>query len=186
MIIIQIAAAWFLADFLTGAIHWFEDRYMDHVSLNFLDSIAKENDLHHRKPTAMLLSTGWTNMRSAAAVGWPLAAILFWLSYPPIVWLVPFFASFGNLVHRWGHTPKSQLPRWIRGLQEFGIFISQDHHDAHHRSMAKLIPKYIAGYKFCPMTDWVNPIVDGIGFWRACEWLLARLGLRMTFEKMPF
>lgn len=184
MLFFQIVAAWFAADLLTGAVHWFEDRYLDHGTLNFLASVAEENDLHHRKPTAMILSTGWTNMKSAAAVGWPLAFALWWHGAAPFVWLVPFFASFGNLVHRFAHMPRKQVPRWIRGLQEFGIFISFEHHDLHHRSMKQLIPKHLAGYKFCPMTDWVNPIVDRIGLWHAIEHALSRLGLRTTKQKL--
>ena len=180
MFLVQVLAAWLLADWLTGAVHWFEDRYLAGMSLNFLDSVAKENDLHHRKPTAMLQSTGWTNMKSAAAAGWPLAALLWYLGCPIVVWLVPFFASFGNLVHRFAHTPTRQLPRWIRGLQEFGIFISHSHHDAHHRSMEKLIPKHLARKKYCPMTDWVNPLLDRLQFWTLCEQTLALFGLRTT------
>ena len=172
-----------LADLLTGFVHWFEDRYMSSHSLNFLNSIAEENDLHHRKPTAMLVNNGWVNMRSAAAVGWPLALLLFALGAPTIVWLTIFFSTFGNLVHRFAHTPRQQLPRWIRGLQEFGLFISHDHHDAHHRSMKRLIPKHEAGYKFCPMTDWVNPIVDGLRFWYVLEWCFARFGLKTTVAR---
>lgn len=182
MLFVQILIAWLLADWLTGAVHWFEDRYMDSFSLNFLNSLAEENDLHHRQPTAMILSTGWVNMRSAAAIGWPLAALLWWCGMPLIVWLVPFFASFGNLVHRWSHTPKRQLPRWIRGMQEFGLFISHEHHDAHHRSMKRLIPKHLAGYKFCPMTDWMNPLLDGLRFWFVVEYLFEAIGVK-TIEK---
>jgi len=184
LLLFQILIAWLLADWLTGAVHWFEDRYMDKLSLNFLDSIAKENDLHHKKPTAMLMSSGWTNMKSAAAVGWPVAFLLWAIGAPLWVWLVPFFASFGNLVHRWGHTPREHLPRWIRGMQEFGLFISQHHHDLHHRSMKQLVPKHLAGYKFCPMSDLMNPILDATRFWFACEWVLERFGLVPTYKKL--
>lgn len=180
---LQILIAWLLADFLTGVVHWFEDRYMDKYSLNFLNSLAEENDLHHRKPTAMTLNSGWTNMRSAAAIGWPLAAILWLIGCPLWIWLIPFFASFGNLVHRWAHMPKHRLPSWIRLMQRIGLFISYQHHDLHHRSMRQLIPKHLAGYKFCPMTNWVNPILDAVRFWHGLEWTLARFGLLTTIRK---
>jgi ubiquitin-conjugating enzyme E2 variant len=183
MIFFNVLAAWLLADFLTGIVHWFEDRYMDSFSLNLLDSLAKENDLHHKQPTAMTLSTGWTNMKSAAFVGWPVAVLLGLIGMPTVVWLVPFFASFGNLVHRWSHIPKRKLPRWIRAMQEIGLFISQAHHDAHHRSMKRLIPKHLAGFKFCAMTDWVNPVLDAIRFWHWCERGLAAAGLPTTQSK---
>lgn len=184
MIVFQIFIAWFLADFLTGLVHWFEDKYLDETqTLNFLASTAEENDLHHRKPTAMVASTPWTNMKSAAAIGWPLAAVLWIFGLPMWVWLVPFFASFGNLVHRWSHMPARHLPSWIRFMQATGIFISRDHHDAHHRSMKQLIPKHLAGYKFCPMTNWVNPILDTMKFWSALERVLGWCGLKTTRDR---
>lgn len=186
LIATTILPAWLLADFLTGFVHWFEDRYMNMHSLNFLQSIADDNDEHHRKPTAMLQSSGWVNMQSGAAVGWPVAFVLWMIGMPTIVWLVPFFAAFGNLVHRWSHTPRRQLPRWIRMMQESGLFISHEHHDRHHRSMKRLIPKHIAGYKFCPMTDWVNPVVDGLGVWKVLERFFRLFGLVPTIERESF
>lgn len=185
ILLLQILAAWLIADFITGLVHWFEDKYMDKSSLSFLNALAKENDLHHRKPTAMLLKSGWTNMKSSAAIGWPLAFVCWLIGMPLVVWLAIFFATFGNLIHRFAHMPKRDLPRWIRGLQEFGLFISQEHHDSHHRSMRKLIPKQIAGYKFCPMTDWVNPVLDGVGFWRTLERILNFLGMKTISDSQP-
>lgn len=185
LLLLKILIAWLLADFITGVVHWFEDRYMDSYSLNFLDSIAKDNDLHHRKPTAMLLSSGWTNMKSAAAFAWPLAALLWLFGAPLLVWLPLFFAAFGNLIHRWSHVPKKKHPRWIRGMQEFGLFISQQSHEQHHRSMKQLIPKHLAGYKFCGMTDWLNPVLDSFGFWTALEVaMLKTFGIQTTFDKL--
>ena len=182
-ITVQILLAWLLADILTGAVHWFEDTYMDSFSLNFLNSIAEENDLHHRKPTAMLLSSGFTNIRSAVAVGWPLAFILWWYSFPIVVWLIPFFSSFGNLIHRWAHKPKKQLPFWIKAIQKTGLFISHEHHQKHHASMGDLIPKHLARKKFCPMTNWLNPWLDLIHFWDILEFMISMFGLHPTRKK---
>ncbi|WP_149496206.1 fatty acid desaturase CarF family protein [Roseiconus lacunae] len=165
MIWIQILAAWLLADFITGVFHWFEDRYLDDTqSLEFARGLATDNQLHHERPTAMLLSTHWQNMRSAAIVAWPLAMLAWSMGAPVWFWLGLAFAAFGNLVHRFAHEPRRKLPRWIRGLQEFGLFISREHHDSHHREMGRLIPKSRAAIAYCPMTDWVNPLLDRVQF----------------------
>lgn len=177
--ILKILVAWLLADLLTGIFHWFEDQYLDgNCRFKFVNSLARENELHHAKPTAMLTSPAWLNMRDAVVVCWPAALILWLLGAPWIVWLVLFFAGFGNLIHRFAHTPKRQLPRWIRGCQEFGLFISPDHHDDHHRAMDRLVPKKDAWKAYCPMTDWVNPVLDRIRFWGILESLLARVGIK--------
>ena len=177
-----ILSCWLLADFLTGLFHWFEDGFLHGSSIGFLGSIAADNELHHDKPTAMTLSTGWVNMRASAIVAWPLALASWRLGAPMLVWLTLFFASFGNLVHRWSHIPKRQLPFWIRAMQKTGLFISHEHHDAHHRSMKRLIPKHLAGYKFCPMTNWMNPILDKMKFWDGLEWAFISVGFKRASQ----
>lgn len=182
-ILFQLLIAWLLADFITGLVHWFEDKYLEKdKTLNFLSSIAEDNDLHHRKPTAMIQNSGWTNMKSGFVVGTPVAIILWFIGAPLWLWLACFFSGFGNLVHRWSHTPKKQLNSFIRFMQYTGLFISHEHHDSHHRSMAKLIPKHLSGYRFCPMTNWVNPVLDYIDFWKKLEVLLSSFGLKTIEE----
>jgi ubiquitin-conjugating enzyme E2 variant len=182
---VQVLIAWLLADLVTGAVHWFEDKYLDPTqTLNFLTSVAADNDLHHRRPTAMTLSSGWDNMKSGAAVAWPVALVLWLCGAPLWLWLAAFFAGFGNLIHRWAHMPERKLPVWIRAMQATGLFITHDHHDTHHRSMLRLIPKHLAGYRYCPMTNWVNPVVDYIGLWHRLEWLLYVCGLKTTQKRL--
>lgn len=183
MLALEILVSWFAADFLTGLFHWWQDKYMDEPQWAWANELAKENERHHTKPTAMVLSSGWTNMQSAAVVGWPLAAILWALGLPTMVWLTIFFATFGNLVHRWSHIPRRRLPIWIRFLQSTGLFISQLEHDLHHRSMRKLIPRHEAGYKFCAMSNWVNPILDSTGFWSLLEAAFSVAGFQTTSQR---
>lgn len=185
IVLLKILIAWLLADFITGVVHWFQDWYSDESqALDLLVRVFGESeDLHHQKPTAMLVNSGWVNMRPAALVGWPLAALLYCLGCPFWVCLVPFFAAFGNLIHRWSHMPRRRLPRWIRGLQEFGLFLSAAAHDEHHRSMKQLVPRHLAGCKFCGMTDWLNPWLDDFGFWHGCSRCLRFIGLKTTRER---
>lgn len=178
MLVLEIVVAWLFADFITGLFHWFEDRYMgEEQTLEFASSLAADNQLHHNKPTAMLLHTPWDNMKSAAYVAWPVAMILAILGAPLWLWLGVAFTSLGNWVHRWAHTPSRQLPRWIRGLQEFGVFISPAHHNTHHRKDGDLVTKEEAEVAYCPMTDWVNPLLDYIDFWSRMERSLRLIGI---------
>ncbi|MCD0460045.1 fatty acid desaturase family protein [Roseiconus lacunae] len=179
LLLIKIAAAWLLADFLTGVFHWFEDRYLsEHQSLDFARGIATDNVLHHTKPTAMLQSTRWENMRSAALVAWPLAIGLASIGVPFVIWAGVAFASLGNLIHRFAHEPKRNLPRWVRGLQEFGVFISPAHHNAHHRFGRSLIERRCASVAYCPMTDFVNPVLDRFRVWDRAEAILRWVGIK--------
>jgi sterol desaturase/sphingolipid hydroxylase (fatty acid hydroxylase superfamily) len=180
---ITIVAAWLAADLLAGVFHWFEDRYLDETqSFEFLHGVANDNQLHHSKPTAMLLNTHWQNMASAAVIAWPIACVLGWMGFGAFWVLTIFFSSFANLVHRYSHEPRSNVPKWIRALQRIGLFCSKEHHDTHHRDEAGLIPKSRAMVAYCVMTDWVNPILDYLRFWDRVENLLGVFGLK-TVDK---
>jgi ubiquitin-conjugating enzyme E2 variant len=50
-IFLQFIIGLFIADFLSGFFHWFEDNYFDYNnSLPILSKIAKDNELHHYYP----------------------------------------------------------------------------------------------------------------------------------------
>lgn len=171
-------AAWLIADLVCGFVHWLEDRYLDGMaSFEFLHPPAADNALHHEDPQAMTRHSVWGNMRSAAVVAWPAAGALWLIGAPRLVVMAVFFASFGNAVHRFAHLPKSKVPRWIRVLQETGLFISPKHHATHHRSQetGKLIAKDRASIAYCPMTDWVNPVVDRVRLWSRLESIIGRV-----------
>jgi hypothetical protein len=178
----NLILAWFFADFITGLVHWFEDRYLDASHYKIIDEIAKDNELHHEKPTAMLLSGWWDNIKLSASVALPVALVMLILGFPHFVYMGVALSSLGNLIHRWSHMPASQLPGWITFMQYTGLFISRKEHDAHHRSMLKLIPKHEAGYKFCTMTNYLNPVLDYFKFWNFLEYVLEYFNI-YTIEK---
>jgi hypothetical protein len=181
MIVLEILLAWLFADLVAGFVHWWEDRYLDgEYSIKLLQEISEDNELHHNQPTAMLLGTPWTNIRSSVMFALPLGIILWLCGAPFIIWLGVILSGIGNLIHRWAHTPKRQLAWPIRAMQYIGLFQSHEEHDLHHRSMKKLIPKHLAGYKFCPLTNWLNPVMDGLKIWDGLEWMLDKAGWETT------
>jgi hypothetical protein len=46
-------------------------------------------------------------------------------------------------------------------LQRVGLLQSRRHHAEHHKNPYSV--------KFCTTTDWLNPILDAVRFWRALE-----------------
>jgi ubiquitin-conjugating enzyme E2 variant len=170
----KIVACWLSADFLSGLWHWIEDRYFEEQWPIIGKHIAKPNTLHHAQPTAFLdqgyFSRNWTTFLPAAAVALVVAVIWGWC------WtlLILAFVSQANEVHAFAH--RRVQWRWIRGLQEFGLFQSPRHHAVHHKDPFNV--------KYCVMSDWVNPILDAVRFWQACEYLLACVGLSIRQECM--
>ena len=179
MLVVRLFCAWLVADFITGVAHWFEDRYLVN------GQIARENELHHTKPTAMLCVSEWENVRQTVTISTTVAVVLCFVGAPMVVWLGAWLAGWGNLVHRWAHSPLRSRPWLIRQLQRVGFFISTAEHDAHHKAMGELIPKSDAKWKFCAMTNYLNPVLDAVRFWSAAEWLLARVGLQVITNEPP-
>ncbi|MEQ1828042.1 MAG: fatty acid desaturase CarF family protein [Pirellula sp.] len=172
-----IIAAWLMADFLSGFWHWLEDRYFD-VSWPIVgDYIAKPNQLHHAQPSAFLNQSYWSrNYTTIIPAGVALVLLIVcaptsfrayiseWCDGLSWYCLVILFVSQANEIHAWAH---QRCNPTILALQETGLLQSPKHHGQHHRSPFEV--------KYCVMSDWLNPILDLVGFWRALEWLLSPL-----------
>ena len=159
-----LLACWLLADFLSGFWHWLEDRYFEETWPIIGTYIAKPNTLHHDQPAAFLNQGYWsrnytTNIPAATA---GLIALAY--QAPLWVWLVLIMVSQANEVHAWAHQRCGPV---IRALQVSGLFQSPRHHGEHHRSPFEV--------KYCVMSDWLNPILDLVGFWRGLEWAISPL-----------
>ncbi|XZE36530.1 fatty acid desaturase CarF family protein [Pirellulaceae bacterium SH501] len=150
----ELLVAWLLADFLSGVWHWIEDRYFEESWPIIGKYIAKPNTLHHAQPAAFLQNGYWTRNWTTILP----AAIAFAL-YPSWVFV---FVSQANEIHAWAHQKCSPF---IRILQEVGVLQSPRHHGEHHRSPFEV--------RYCVMSDWLNPFLDAIEFWRWCEYLLS-------------
>lgn len=175
MVIIEILGAWLLADFLSGVVHWAEDRLLtEETRFDLLNSIKADNDLHHQKPAALTRYSYWENISTTAPLSLPLAMALYYLGAHHVFWLAAFFGTFANLIHRLSHTPPNKLPIFIQFLQFTGLFISFEHHHKHHYSMNGIVKKEDASIRYCPMTNWLNPILDYIGFFPGLERLLGK------------
>jgi len=178
--VLSIIISWFLADILTGIIHWWQDHYLGSKSkIPIVAEIAHDNDKHHFDPAEIARFTLWENLRISAIVGWPLSAAALLIGAHPIVWLTFFFASFGNLVHRCAHMNKNDLSPTIKALQWSGLFISQEHHIFHHRDWyhMDLVMKEDSMIRWCPMTSWMNPWLDMVGFFPFLGYLLRMVGI---------
>lgn len=160
-----VATAWLLADLASGVAHWWEDRYSRPEWPIVGPLISAPNLRHHRKPLAMLDSPAWLRSSTTA----PPAAVLglcLWLLLGSGPWLLAcVFLAAANEVHAMQHRPNPG--RIVRAAQATGIIQGREAHAAHHR------PPHLAGY--CVLSCWANPILDGLGAWRAAEWLIARV-----------
>ncbi len=86
----------------------------------------------------------WTIRRSVGTVAHGvliLMVLLFLLDVHPMLQLgigvMLFSFLFVTWTHRWAHTPKNQIPRWIRLMQKYRLIISVEFHSIHHTSLDK-------------------------------------------------
>src|ERR1700681_3789977 len=66
------------------------------------------------------------------------------------------------------HHRKARAIRW---LQRCGILQSPAHHAEHH--------KRPYANRYCTTTNFLNPVLDDMHFWRGLEWLIEHCGMRV-------
>lgn len=151
---------WLCADLIVGFFHWWEDQYANERWPLIGKYVSKPNQLHHSRPTAFLAGSyvqrNWTSIVPAV-----IAAAVAW-RYCPALALPCLIASQGNEVHGWSHQKCNGL---IRVLQETELVASVKHHAKHHVDPFSK--------KYCVMSGWLNPVLDGLRFWTAIELVIA-------------
>ncbi len=153
------------ADFISGFYHWIEQRYFGEQWPLIGKWIQKPNASHHQDPAAFLHQSYWARNWVSMVVSGAILAVAYLLFNPPgWILLAVLIASQANETHAWAHYRAKC--RVVRGLQEFGMLQSPRHHAGHH------VAPYLTRY--CVMTDWLNPILDGMGIWRLSEWIVAK------------
>lgn len=169
-----IILAYFIADFISGVVHWAQDKFLNEpYDTPLLEALRLENDLHHARPGAMLKLSPFENLCPSLHFAW-LISILFLLADMPTLGIAFFFASFANLIHRFSHIVFWRLHPAVQWLQRMGVFISQDAHMKHHWNGFKFIEKKDTTGRYCVMSNLLNPILDGIGFFKFFERILLK------------
>lgn len=166
----QILICVLVADFLTGFSHWIEDTY-GVPSWPFIGkTVIVDNINHHRNPGMMgsmttILSRNMSSMAIAVIILGCLA-IMGWVHWT--LFLTAFLGVMGNEVHNWNHDAIRNP--FIVFLWDTGIIQSKKQHAKHH------IPPY--NKYFCTLTNFLNPVLEVLRFWRVLEWLIALFGIK--------
>jgi ubiquitin-conjugating enzyme E2 variant len=156
-----IALSLLATDFLTGVLHWAEDTWLAPGKSKLLDRwIVQDNIDHHRLPGTIRAGHYWQTNRVLIVAGAVITIVLVlchvhaWQAY-----FIVFLGSQSNQIHLWAHS--SRPPRWVAFLQRAGIFQSRDMHAKHHKSPYAV--------NFCSMTNYLNPVLEAMRFWRILE-----------------
>lgn len=134
-----VLLSWFLADALSGLVHYLADNYGSPDWPIVGDAFIRPFREHHDHPERMLEHgilerSGGPALLASLALGASLA-----IQGPALVELgvlgfslgLGGFTALTNEVHALAH--RSQVPRWARILQRSGIFLSPEAHSKHHQ-----------------------------------------------------
>lgn len=167
LIALQIVLVVALADFVAGFIHWLEDAYFREDTPVIGPLFIKPNIVHHHLPRHFTRLSWWQSSRELLlasalllAIAWPLGLL---------GWQVVLFAALSanaNEIHKWSHRTRRENGRLISWLQDRRILQTPRHHALHHTD-----PKNTF---YCPITNFVNPVLERLAFWPRLERLVER------------
>jgi plasmanylethanolamine desaturase len=170
----MLAAGYFLADAMTGTVHWFCDTFFEETTPVIGRALIAPFREHHRDPLAMtrhglLELTG----NSCLALA-PLLALFLVLTparprvaLDALVLALAGAAGATNVFHRWAHEPSP--PPGVRWLHRLGIVLTPSRHAQHHK------PPFAAAY--CVTSGWMNAACDRLKVFSRAEAVLSSLGL---------
>lgn len=171
-LVVGLLSGWVLTDFLCGMIHWAGDTW-GRTKLPIVGrALVRNFREHHVDPQAITRHGLVQLLGEQAIVAIPVVGLL--RLYDPAhdddvgatallsLYTMLVASVAANLFHRWAHMRHPPLA--ARVLQRVGILISFKHHGRHH--CAPHLQRY------CIAIGWLNPLLDGIRFWRALEWLV--------------
>ncbi len=165
MILIELIATILLVDFGSGFIHWAEDTFGTEDTPVLGNRIIKPNVLHHTNGYAFVRNSWFHSSRDLLYAGVVLLAVCWLIDF--LTWHV-FLSIFlmvnANQIHKWSHLSPARIPALIKILQKLRILQSPRHHANHHKGDKNT--------HYCVITDFTNPVLDKLGFWRWLESLL--------------
>jgi plasmanylethanolamine desaturase len=155
------------ADFVAGMIHWLEDAYVREDTPLIGKRIARPNIVHHHYPRYMTRHNWWQTswdlvlVSVALIIGAWFTGLLTWE-----VWLFAILSANANEFHKWEHRTCKENGPIISFLQDIRLLQTAKHHARHHTD-----PK---NSHYCTITNFLNPVLDGMNFWNGLEWALAK------------
>lgn len=167
-ILVQIVLVVALADFVAGVVHWLEDAYFTEHTPIIGPLFIKPNILHHHQPRYFTQLTWWQSSQDLLLAGVLLVfgawtcGLLTWQ-----LWLFVAVSVNANQVHKWSHRTRAENGPLIAKLQEWHVLQTPRQHGLHHTD-----PK---NTYYCPVTNFVNPLLERVKFWTRLEAIIERL-----------
>jgi ubiquitin-conjugating enzyme E2 variant len=167
MLLVEILAVVLAADFISGVVHWWEDRYA-RLNGGPLQQVAIDNLRHHARPREFLAKGYWASSWDLWLLG--AAAVSACALVGAITWHVVLFAVLvanANQVHKWAHRTREENGGVVGSLQRLHLLQTARHHGRHHQGSRDS--------HYCVLTNFLNPLLEEVQFWRRLERVVKRL-----------
>lgn len=160
--LIKIIFGYLLADFIMGIYHWIKDTYFGPFTPFIGKKFIWMSRLHHIRPRYifefsdkdMFLDSGkWTLL-------W-MGPLFYFIGLTPFLISLFLTISLNDIIHKYSHMLDHERPQWATFMQNMYIFQSHDEHHLHH-----IYPHEI---NYCPITPYVNSVLEKIIFWKKIE-----------------
>ncbi len=176
--------AHYLADLLSGLIHWVCDSFGCASTRFWGPAFIGPFRRHHDTPRDITKITLSENLGSSAMAG---LAVLLLLSHQlvsldPLTPLKTFgmmlfvlfvqFSVLSNLFHRWAHLRDPDKNQVTRFLQDHNLVIRSEQHWRHHKQNFRV--------NYCISNGWANQVTNRIP-WVLIEQFMAKFGARTNF-----
>ncbi len=168
-----VVAGYLFADFMSGCVHFFFDRFLDETTPVIGAAFVKPFRIHHTDPLDItrhgFLPTNGSN--SLVTIVPLLGLFVLDIEHPAGSFfvgtvVVAALATFGtNQFHKWAHTPTPHP--FVAWLQRRHWILPVDHHAIHHTWPHET--------HYCITTGWMNGLLVRIGFWKFATRLLSML-----------
>jgi hypothetical protein len=168
VVIAQVLAVWIITDFLSGVFHWLEDAYGDPAWPIVGRHVTKPNILHHYVPRAFVANSWFVSSRLLLAICTVVVAVT--VAAGVFNWLIALSAALAvnaNEIHKWSHRSRRENGPVVTMLQRLRLIQSPSHHQQHHQ--------HGKDSHYCVLTEFLNPVLDGLGFWRGAERVIRRV-----------
>jgi plasmanylethanolamine desaturase len=174
LLVVGTAMAGFVfADFTSGFVHWMFDTWGSAQTPLLGTTFIVPFRIHHSDPLditrhGFIATNGHNCLVTVPALGaclllsmesaWSVATLSFFLAAA--------LGTFGtNQFHKWAHEKNGSAV--VRFLQKHSLILNPQHHDIHHT--------WPFNRHYCITTGWLNPLLSGVRFFRALEWMITRV-----------
>ena len=161
---LQVFGGLLLADFVSGILHWLEDRYGG-PKWPIVGGVIRSTIRHHKRPRRMLSVPFLTRngLTFSIALGFlAVFALMGWINAFTLTAVA--IGAFANEFHAWAHASPRENGPVISWLQARSLIISHGAHAKHHRGKKNT--------HYCAVNDWMNGPLEHVRFWRRIEAVL--------------